>query len=88
MLASVDGLVVAGNFRDDVQNCYVWLNLLRAEDISADDLCKLVLHELGHLAGSAHSPDPANVMHSPFVAKPTPPACAHRPTQAYGSRLK
>jgi hypothetical protein len=88
MLSSVDGIVMAGNFRDDAGNCYVWINLLQTEDIPAGDLCKVTLHELGHLAGYAHTPDAANVMHSPFAAKPTPPACNQRPSQAYGSNAK
>lgn len=35
-------------------------------------LCGLVVHEHGHLAGLAHSDDPADVMHS---SAPAPPAC-------------
>jgi hypothetical protein len=79
LLASVQGQVMAGNFRDADGACYVWINLTTTAGISGADLCKLSLHELGHLGGYSHVADAADVMHSPFVPKPTPPACEEQP---------
>lgn len=75
MLANVPGTVLAGNFRDEGGNCYVWLNLRHVAELSRADICKAALHELGHLAGKVHSDDHTDVMYSPFVAEPTPAPC-------------
>jgi hypothetical protein len=76
VLASVPGLVMAGNFRDIEGNCYVWLNLQQAPLLSGSEICKLALHEMGHLSGLQHSADPDNVMYAPFRATPLPDQCA------------
>jgi hypothetical protein len=86
MLASVAGSVMAGNFRDADGACYVWINLATTAGISGAALCKLSLHELGHLGGYTHVADVGDVMHSPFVAKPTPPACAEQPAALRAAR--
>jgi hypothetical protein len=82
LLTSVEGPQMAGEFNDGDGGCYIWINLLNVADISSADLCKLSLHELGHLSGLQHSKDPADVMYSPFVSKPTPPVCAARASAA------
>ncbi|MEA2425290.1 MAG: hypothetical protein QOH13_1700 [Thermoleophilaceae bacterium] len=79
MLASVAGSVMAGNFRDADGACYVWINLSTTAGITGAALCKLSLHELGHLGGYTHVADVADVMHAPFVPTPIPPACAQQP---------
>jgi hypothetical protein len=78
VLAAVSGPIMAGQFKDGSGGCYLWLNLLNTADIPAPDLCKLVLHELGHLSGLEHSKDKAEVMYSPFLSQPVVPACSGR----------
>jgi hypothetical protein len=75
MLTYVDGSVMAGNFRDQDGNCYVWLNLQQSPLLTAREICKLALHELGHLTGLQHSSNPEDVMYSPFVSNPIPGPC-------------
>src|SRR4051794_20754650 len=75
LIANVKGTVMAGNFRDQQGGCYVWLNLRYADYLTSPEICKLGLHELGHLTGLAHSADPSNVMYAPFDARPLPPPC-------------
>jgi hypothetical protein len=77
VIAFVEGSVMAGNFRDEDSNCYVWLNLAFSPLLNAQQICKLGLHELGHLSGLAHSDDPDDVMYSPFTPKPIPAACRY-----------
>src|SRR5439155_394236 len=73
--AFVGGQVMAGNFRDQDGGCYVWLNLAHAPLLTAQEICKLALHEMGHLTGLQHSQDPKDVMYSPFESRPIPPPC-------------
>lgn len=75
VIAFVDSHVMAGNFRDTAGACYVWLNLAQAPLLSAQEICKTTLHEMGHLTGLQHSGDPDSVMYSPFAAKPVPEPC-------------
>jgi hypothetical protein len=75
MLTSQSGSIMAGNFRDGDGNCYVWLNLQQSSMLTGKEICKTTLHEMGHLNGLAHSPDPADVMYAPFVADPIPAPC-------------
>lgn len=75
VLAFVQGEVMAGNFRDQQAGCYVWLNLAHASLLDAQEICKLALHEMGHLGGLQHSADSQDVMYSPFVAQPIPAPC-------------
>jgi matrixin len=75
VLAFVEGRTMAGNFRDQQSGCYVWLNLAHASLLTAQEICKLTLHEMGHLGGMEHSTDPADVMYSPFEAQPIPAPC-------------
>ena len=75
VIAYVQGSVLAGNFRDDAGGCYVWLNLGRSPLLTAQEICKLSLHEMGHLTGLRHSQDPEDVMYSPFRADPVPEPC-------------
>jgi hypothetical protein len=74
-LAAITDYVLAGNYRDTSDGCYVWLNLTHAPLLTAQEICKLTLHELGHLAGRVHSQDPDDVMFSPFRADPVPAPC-------------
>jgi hypothetical protein len=66
---------MAGNFRDQDSGCYIWLNLAHAPLLNAQEICKLALHEAGHLGGYPHSAEPEDVMYSPFLAQPIPAAC-------------
>jgi hypothetical protein len=81
MLASEPGQVMAGNFRDSDGNCYLWLNLRQSSLLTGSEICKLGLHEMGHLSGLQHSPDSADVMYSPFNSARTPRPCV-APTAA------
>ena len=45
--------------------------------LNAQEICKLTLHEMGHLGGLEHSTDPRDVMYSPFEADPIPPQCGN-----------
>jgi Matrixin len=76
VIALVEGRTMAGNFRDQQQGCYVWLNLAHAPLLNAQEICKLTLHEMGHLTGLQHSAAPDDVMYSPFEAQPIPAPCA------------
>jgi hypothetical protein len=71
VLAHVPGPVVAGQFRDTLGGCYVWLNLW---SYPPRQLCQIALHEYGHLAGFTHSPNPRSVMYSPLQPH-TPKPC-------------
>jgi Matrixin len=75
VLAYQGGDVMAGNFRGQDAGCYVWLNLSQASLLTAREICKLTLHEMGHLTGLQHSSDPSDVMYAPFVSDPIPGPC-------------
>jgi hypothetical protein len=75
VIAYAAGQVMAGNFRDQESGCYIWLNLAHAPLLNAQEICKLALHEAGHLGGYPHSAQPEDVMYSPFLAQPIPAAC-------------
>jgi hypothetical protein len=75
MLTSQPGLIMAGNFRDADANCYVWMNMEQSAQLTGSEICKTVLHEMGHLNGLQHSTDPTSVMFSPFQADPIPTEC-------------
>ncbi|HVI17603.1 MAG TPA: hypothetical protein VM712_04455 [Gaiellales bacterium] len=75
VIASVQGPTMAGNFRDQQTGCYVWLNLAHAPFLNAQEICKLTLHEMGHLGGREHAADPDDVMYSPFESQPIPAPC-------------
>jgi hypothetical protein len=75
VIAYVQGDVLAGNFRDQSGGCYVWLNLAHASFLTAQEICKLSLHEMGHLTGLQHSQDPRDVMYAPFASEPIPAPC-------------
>ncbi len=51
----------------DEERCRILLNADLAGDMSKAMVCTLVMHEWGHLAGRAHSDDPASVMHADYV---------------------
>jgi Matrixin len=76
VLTYVKGDTMGGNLRDQSSGCYVWLNLAQSPFLTAQDICKVTLHEMGHLGGYQHSADPADVMYAPFEADPTPPPCS------------
>jgi hypothetical protein len=80
LLTAQSGPVIAGNFRDANGACYVWLNLRRSSLLTGSELCKIALHEYGHLTGLQHSSDPTDVMFSPFRSDPIPGACQAQPT--------
>jgi len=75
VIAEQQGQIMAGNFRDTGGNCYVWLNLQYASDMTGSEICKITLHELGHLNGLQHSADVADVMYSLFDAAVIPAPC-------------
>jgi hypothetical protein len=75
MLSSQESILMAGNFRDAEGNCYVWLNLHHSADLTGSEICKLGLHEMGHLNGLEHVADSSNVMHSPFNSRAIPSPC-------------
>jgi hypothetical protein len=76
VLAQSQGEILAGNFRDASAGCYVWLNLAFSPLLNAREICKLALHEIGHLSGLGHSTDPPDVMFAPFRAEPVPSLCS------------
>jgi hypothetical protein len=76
LLASRPGPTMAGNFRDAQGYCYVWMNLQYSDLLTGSEICKITLHEVGHLDGLGHSSDPADVMYAPFNPKPIPAVCA------------
>jgi len=76
MLTSQTSPILAGNFLDTSGGCYVWLNLQQSATLTRSEICKTTLHELGHLNGLQHSPDPRDVMYSPFRPTPVPRPCA------------
>jgi hypothetical protein len=53
-------------------SCILWIDRSYAQPVVFSGLCALMIHEVGHLLGMAHSPDPANVMN---VNPPIPPLC-------------
>jgi hypothetical protein len=75
VLTSVKGDTMGGNFRDQSAGCYVWLNLAQAPFLTAQEICKVTLHEMGHLGGYQHSADPKDVMYAPFASDPIPAPC-------------
>jgi hypothetical protein len=75
VITYVRGQTMAGNFRDQSGGCYIWLNLEYSPDLNAQEICKLALHEAGHLGGLQHSPDSRDVMYSPFESDPVPAPC-------------
>jgi hypothetical protein len=76
VIAQSQGQTMAGNFRDQQSGCYVWLNLAQAPLLNAQEICKLALHEMGHLGGLQHSSDASDVMYAPFQAQPIPAPCS------------
>ena len=79
ILTSQSGDVLAGNFRDSFGDCYVWLNLQQSRALNGSEICKVTLHEYGHLTGLEHSSDPADLMFAPFQSDPIPAPCQARP---------
>lgn len=75
VLALDRSAVVSGNFRDTQGDCYVWLNARVVGVLRRAQRCKLILHELGHLAGLRHSANSRSVMFSPFLPAPAPRLC-------------
>jgi hypothetical protein len=75
VLTYARGQTMAGNFRDQSGGCYIWLNLAYSPDLNAQEICKLALHESGHLGGLQHSQDSDDVMYSPFEPDPVPAPC-------------
>jgi hypothetical protein len=75
LLTSAPGPTIAGNFRDAADGCYVWLNLEQSSMLTGSEICKVALHEMGHLSGLQHSADPSSVMFAPFRSDPLPAPC-------------
>jgi Matrixin len=75
LLTSAPGPTIAGNFRDAASGCYVWLNLSQSSMLTGSEICKVALHEMGHLSGLQHSADPSSVMFAPFRSDPLPAPC-------------
>jgi hypothetical protein len=75
MLTAQSGPIMAGNFRDAGGACYVWLNLEQSSMLTGSEICKITLHEYGHLTGLEHSADPTDIMYSPFQSDPLPSVC-------------
>jgi hypothetical protein len=79
MLTSQPGSIMGGNFRDQGGSCYVWLNLEQSSMLTGSEICKVALHEYGHLTGLEHSSDPRDVMFAPFHSDPIPAPCQAQP---------
>lgn len=62
---------MAGNLRTTDGGCIVFAAadkfLGKSANYTRRDACEVAAHEGGHLAGLPHSPDPLNVMYSPFT---------------------
>jgi hypothetical protein len=82
MLATQPGPIMAGNFRDADGACYVWLNLEQSSLLTGSEICKITLHEYGHLTGLQHTADPSDIMFAPFQADPIPAPCQPQGTGA------
>jgi hypothetical protein len=76
LLGSEPGTLLGGNFRDGDGGCYVWVNLSNSAMLTGSEVCKVTLHEIGHLTGLQHSKDPDDLMFSPFSATAIPAPCA------------
>lgn len=63
----------AGNYREP-GFCIVWINTTYGP-YSGPVMCKLIIHEVGHLRGLQHSTSPRSVMYTPFHEKPIPRGC-------------
>lgn len=80
--------IMAGNMRTTDGGCLVWASaeqFLGGDALyEPQDACKTAVHETLHLAGWQHSPNPADVMFSPYRREPLPPICRtiRRPRQA------
>lgn len=53
-------------------NCFLYIDRAYAEPIIFDLLCAVMVHNVGHLLGYEHSPDPHSVMNENI---PVPPLC-------------
>lgn len=79
VIAASPGPVMAGNLRTTDGGCIVFAAadkfLGKAASYTRRDACKAAMHEVLHLAGWPHSPDPMSLMFSPYRPEPMPPPC-------------
>lgn len=71
-------------------SCALWVGRYYANPELAEEACKLMIHEVGHLLGYSHSDDPASPMY-PSLDYATPPVCrelAKRETRIYVLELR
>jgi hypothetical protein len=61
-------------YDDDNGQCEIRLDPVRFPTLTPEMQCDMIVHEYGHLAGLAHSPDPDNIMF--FAPRPVIPECA------------
>lgn len=86
MLTNQSGQIIGGNFRDPGANCYVWINLAQTAMLTGSEICKVALHEMGHLNGLSHSTQVDGVMFSPFSGESIPAPCQAATIASFRSR--
>lgn len=68
------GEPMAGQWIDPNGTCIIWINAAQGP-FDGTQICKLIVHEDGHLRGKQHSTDPRSVMFAPYRSTPMPYRC-------------